>query len=554
MRHRLLFALLLCAFAVPVLAQPEGVLQLNDPLHRFLERQQALGRLPGAFLSHQPLSAYEARRYLDSLDVSLLGRIDQQLYARFTGEAAGPGVNTFRKIIPFAYRNGNDFFSATDDDYAVLLTPLAYLQVGQATQSELEGRESSVTTWQNTRGARASGHIGKHIFFETRLEENQRRDIRPVYAEDTSPRLGFTKFNDTTYDYFIATGLIGFRSKFFEVRFGRDRNRWDNGNASLILSNYAPVYDQLQIRTTFWRLQYVNLFARFTDKTPREVYSEIVPRKYGAFHRLALSLPGRVEIDLFESIIFGSPDTLGVREKGYELAYLNPLIFYRSVEHDLVDPSGNSDNALLGGGISWIAYPGIRLRTELLIDELKVSQIGEGWWGNKWGWTAGVDLHDILFSNLSLQFEYARLRPFLYSHRSSLSSFTHYNDFLGHPAGPNAEDFSLFLDYQPAHRWRIALDASYTRRGRDPEGLNFGADPLQSHTTRASSTDVFLLQGIRQTRILVEGHVGFEFLPDAYLALAFRAESVDDEERGLDRYLIPSLLARWGLPYQHLRY
>ncbi|MFQ5568409.1 MAG: capsule assembly Wzi family protein [Rhodothermales bacterium] len=537
-------------------AQQDGLLQINDPLHRFLLRQQTLGRLPDAVLSHQPLSAYEARQYLDSLDAGTLSRVDRQLYARFRGTAPGPGVSTFRKVIPFAFRNGRDFISAEGEDFALQVNPLFYLTYGRARQSQRDDREASVPVWQNTRGLRASGHIGKHIFFETRLEENQRRDAWPAFALDTAPRLGSTKFDrdGQFYDYFVATGIAGFRSKHFEVRLGRDRNRWGFGKGSLMLSNFAPVFDQLQIRTTVWRLQYTNLFVKLSDQSPEDLFTSVVPSKYGAFHRLAIRVSNRIQVALFESVIFSSPDSLGLRAGGFELSYLNPIILYRAVESDLVNPDVNPDNVLLGGSFSWVAWPGVRLYTELLIDELKVNQIGKKWWGNKWGWMAGLHLADVPLKNLSLRFEYARLRPYLYSHQSSLSAYIHYNDLLGHPAGPNASDVAFFLDYQPTTRLRAALNLAYTRRGRNTSTQNFGSDPSLSFGTRVSDTDVRLLQGIRQTHLLVEAYLGYELLPDVYLEAAFKAESIDDAETGTDRYVAPFVMLRWGLPFQSLQY
>ena len=553
MRLRLFLCLIVLCCALPAWAQQDGLLQLGDPLHRFLQRQQIQGRLPTAFLSHQPLSAYDARRYLDSLDafVPAMSGVDQRLYARFRGEAPGPGVRTFQKVMPFAFRNGRDFLSGQGDGYAIQVNPLFYLTYGRARQTERADRDATVPVWQNTRGVRASGHVGRHLFFETRIQENQRRDVWPVIDLQTAPRLGDTKIDDAgeVYDYWFATGIVGFRSKFFEVRLGRDRNRWGFGTGSLVLSNYATTYDQLQIRTTVWRLQYTNLFTSLALPS-RSSASRFVPRRYGAFHRLALHLPGRLDLELFESILFASSDSLGLRDSGFELAYLNPIIFLRAVEAD----RGSPDNALLGAGMAWRAFPGLRLYTQLLIDELTVGRIGEGWWGNKWGWLAGLDVADLGIDNLWLRLEYARLRPYLYSHRSTTSAYLHFNDLLGHPAGANAHDVALLAEYQPATRLRAALTLAYTRRGRNPDGQNFGADPTLSSETRASDTDVRLLQGVRQTRLLVEGYAGYEFLPDVYLELALRAETIDDAETGTERYLAPFVMLRWGLPFQSVRY
>ena len=166
MRLRLLVSLFVVLGGVmPGWAQQDGLLQLNDPLHHFLLRQQVLGRLPDAFLSHQPLSAYEAQRYLDALDslatqTIALSPVDWQLYARFRGRAPGPGVSTFRKVMPFSFRNGRDFLSVRHEDYALQLNPLFYLSYGRARQTAREGRDAATPVWQNTRGVRASGHIG----------------------------------------------------------------------------------------------------------------------------------------------------------------------------------------------------------------------------------------------------------------------------------------------------------------------------------------------------------------------------------------------------------
>src|SRR5690606_33648315 len=94
MRLRLsLSALLVLAASLtaPADAQTEGLLQVEDELHVFLERQQALGRLPGAALGAKPLSAYEAHALLDSLAVQAaaapeaFSALDRRLLAQYQG-------------------------------------------------------------------------------------------------------------------------------------------------------------------------------------------------------------------------------------------------------------------------------------------------------------------------------------------------------------------------------------------------------------------------------------------------------------------------------------
>jgi hypothetical protein len=557
----LLTALMLSAPAVH--AQHQGLLQVDDAFERVLLRQRALGHLPGAFLGARPLAAHTARAYADSVlagdDPISAG--DRVLLERLTGRTAGPGVGALHRALPFLYADGNTLYSVRTDEYAIELSPLAVLSYGRARQSALEGREAEVPVWQNTRGVRAAGHIGPSIFFEARLEENQRRPVQTDFNAlvQTAPRLGNSKLQDgSVYDYFVATGVLGFRSEFFEVRFGRDRNQWGFGGTSLVLSDYATVYDQLQLRTQFWRLHYTNLFAQITALRPPDRRGDgLIPRKYAAFHRLALDLPGRVQIELFESIVFATDTTGSGGRDGFELAYLNPVIFYRAVEHDL----GSPDNALLGGGISWVAAPGVELYAQGILDELTVSQFGNDYWGNKWGFILGAYLvdpgvGDARLRGFDLRVEYARQRPFLYGHRTEASAYVHYGDLLGHPAGPNTSDLAFFATYQPWPRLVTALNLAFTERGRAPEGEFIGTDPTRSYLLRDRSldNDVPTLRGIRQSLILAEARVGYELLPSLFLEAVVRAESVDDAERGLDRYVAPYASLRWGLPFPSVRY
>jgi hypothetical protein len=548
------FLLLALLLPLTARAQTDGVLQVNDPLHRFLERQYAAGRLPGAFLSHQPLSAYAARAYLDTLarDVQTLSATDRHLLARYRGKQPGPTAEGLRTVLPGLYRNGQDLIAATGEGYALQVNPLAYFGYGRARLSARQDRDDpNVPVWQASWGARASGHIGRYLFFETRFEENQRRDAWPVQVDsfDTAPRLGFTKQTDGgTYDYMLATGLVGMRTKYVEARFGRDRNRWGHGPGSLLLSNYPVGYDHLQLRTTVWKLQYTNVFAGLTDRRAQVSDRVAIPRKYAAFHRLALNLPARLQLDLFQGIVFAT-DTLGAR-KGFDLSYANPIIFLRPQERD----RGSPDNTVLGGGLSWVARPGLQVYTQLLLDEYRAANIGKQAFTNRYGVLAGLHLADVPLAGLSLRAEYARIRPYLYSHFNPLNAYTHYESILGHPAGPNAEDLAFFAHYQPTPRLALMLNVAYTRRGRNDDGLNYGSDPLLSYNTRASSRGVVLLQGIRQTYVLAEGTLGYELLPYLYLEAAFRAEHLDDAETGRDRYLAPFLLLRWSQPFQSTRY
>jgi hypothetical protein len=581
--------LVLVALAGPAArAQTEGLLQLEDELHAFLERQQVLGRLPHTTLGAKPLAAYEAHALLDTLAAQAaaaapgtpgaLSPVDRRLLARYRGEEVGGLLSGVVRPVSWLYSNGNTALSVRGEDFGLEAEPLAVFAYG-GVQRRTEGdRRESASTWQNTRGLRAAGHLDAgggfgRFFFETRIEENQVRPARYLFAEETAPRLGFVARPDSgVYDYFVATGVAGYYTHRFEARLGRDRNRWGFGRESVVLSNYATVYDQLQLRWRVWRLEFTNLFARFTEPE-RSPNDELLPSRYGAFHRLAIDLGAGLEAEAFEAIIFAT-DTTG--RGGFEIAYLNPFQFFRGTEREL----GSADNALLGAGLAWRATPGVRVYGQFILDELKVGQFFNDWWGNKWAYLLGAHAVDPplpgggRIAGLDLRLEYARLRPYLYSHRAPCQSagcppldeqtgaaaYVHYGDVLGHPAGPNASDLAFSARYRPHPNVVAALDFAYTRLGRNAvrsgELINYGSDPNVPFDTRPAGNDdnVQTLQGVRQNRVLVEAWADVLLLPRLFVGGALRYESVSDGEDGLDRYLSPLLMLRWGLPFPSTRY
>jgi len=560
-----LFAVLTIVGSSTAWAQTDGVLQINDPIHNFLEWQYVAGRLPYAFLTHQPLSAYEARQYLDRIDDRYhddLNPVERELLARYRGEKTLSQARRLNDRYGVLYRNGTDFISSEAQDYSVQFNPLMYTGGGYGRRSiEAEGSRN-VFFWQNTRGVRFSGGLAEQIFFETRIEENQLVPGLPQFDKNSAPRLGNVKFEttdsplqtDAAYDYFVATGLVGARTKHFEIRFGRDRNLWGTGKSSVELSNFSTVYDQLQIRTTVGRFQYTNLFAAFSDLTDLpEDFTEnrTIPRKYGAFHRLQLNVSHNLKLGLFEAVVFAEDSA----RSGFDVSYFNPVIFYRAVESD----RGSSANVVAGGDFEWLVRPGFQTYLQIVIDEFKLSELGHpnrGWWANKWSWMGGIQVLDPIpgIPNLRMRVEYTRTRPFTFSHRIANQGYIHYEDLLAHPSGPNSEDVGIFFSYQPTPRVFAELNMAATIRGCNTETENFGSDPGVSYLSRDGDFGHQILQGVPQNRVLFEAHGGVEVFPAMFVEVATQFEHIRDDETGSDWYVAPMLLLRWGLPYQSRRY
>jgi len=556
-------ALALFALASAAHAQTEGVLPVGDPVHRFLERQQTRGHLREAHLSHQPLSAYAARALLDSLAadsaaVAALAPADRRLLARLRGETPGPGAALARRYVPFVYRNGQDLLRAEGDGYGLVLTPLAYLQAGRASQSTDGVAGEGLTVWRNTRGARAAGHLGRldrtFFFFETRIEENQR--VEP--AADNAlvgARIGERYFRDgRTYDYWVATGLVGVKTRFVEARLGRDRARWGAARGPLLVSGFPTTFDQLQLRTRVWRVEYVNVFSALADPTqPRDSLTNQIRARYGVFHRLALDLPGRVQVGLSESAILApTPEDRGPE---FYLAYLNPIIFYRALDFEWGSPA----NMLIALDAQWVPVGGVQLYGQLMLDEFRAGDLfsGDGSYTNKWGGLLGLHLADVAVPGLEVRAEYARIRPYTYSSVDPERAYVHFLGTMGHPYGPNAEGLTVWADYRPTDRLTASVEGTLLRRGRNDGAVNYGSDPLVPYTTGVpNESGTFVGQGIRQTETRLDARVGYELLPGLVAEAITRwAHTTDAADPALNRDYVSALAGlRWGLPYQSARF
>jgi len=549
---------LLLGLSLPLQAQQrEGILHLRDRVHQFLIYQHTQGHLPYAFLSHQPLSAYEANRYLDSIYMHLeeLSPAEQRELMRLKGAQPGPGVSWAHRLLSFTYPDGENFIAIRTPDYAVAINPLLYLSAGKAFQ-HTPSEQSTRTTWQNTRGVQVSGHLGSHLFFEARVEENQ--TVLPLLASPLFAQRLLAPFSrdflpEGGWDYWRVTGMIGVRGKFIEARFGRNRNQWGYGLGSLILSDFAPAYDQLQIRTTFWRFQFTNLYALTTDTHRRSTstvdYAAHAPR-FIAMHRLAFQMHRRFKMGFFEAVVL-DPASFS-SELQLLWTFMNPVIFYRAADLGLRSPG----NMLIGLDTYWRFKNGIAWYNQLVLDEFKITELtsNRGWWANKWGILTGLHLTRLPIPLTELWIEYSRIRPYTYSSRSTTLAYVHYNGGLGYPTGPNTQNVALKLTSHPIPRWHGALLILYTQRGRNSEDQNFGSDPYQPYDTRIGDYGIRFLQGIRQNQWLIEARLGMELLPRMYLEAALRAEHLSDEELGTSQYINPFLLLRWGLPFQSLRF
>lgn len=333
---------------------------------------------------------------------------------------------------------------------------------------------SSEKLFLNTRGVYIRGKIANKIGFYSYITDNQERDpsyVRQWVADRKAvPGHGLYKTfkTPTGLDYFEARGYFTFNvTRYIDVAFGYDRNFIGAGQRSLLLSDFGTNNLFLKLNTRIWRINYQNLFMELHSSIPPAA-TQLVPKKYAAMHHLDINVTKWLNIGLFEGVIFG-------RQNRFDFGYLNPIIFYRSIEQQ----NGSFDNSIIGLDFKANLPKRIQVYGQVMLDEFLLSEVkaNNGWWANKFGFQLGAKYIDAFnVSNLDLQLEHNRVRPFSYSHYDSVANYTHYNQPLAHPLMAGFSETIGVARYQPAPKWLLVGKLIYWKQGRDSSSRSFGSN------------------------------------------------------------------------------
>lgn len=432
-------------------------------------------------------------------------------YAQFDDELNQVGANNHTSSKPYAYAEVNKYYNFKEvaktiqkpkstwlgkkfwnenfvelkgEEYWFTLNPIVDLQLGKS-QSNIT--DNSNATFINTRGIQFNGGLGKTVNFTTTLYESQGRFAGYFnnYAESIKsgggnpaiiPGIGIAKsFKTDAYDFPLAEANLAFTpSNFFNLNLGYGRNFLGDGYRSLLLSDGASPYPYLKLNTTFWKIKYTNIYTWLKDVRADVMVDRTYATKYVASHYLSMNVNKRLNLGFFESVVWTNQNN-----RGFDMSFVNPIIFYRAVEFA---SSARSGNALLGLTTKYKFSNQINFYGQFLVDEFSLNDIkaGEKSWKNKFGYQLGAKYYNAFnVKNLLMQVEYNHVRPYVYSHSEAITNYGHNNQSLGHNWGGNFKEVVAIARY---FKGRYFADAKiiFGERGLDfntPENnFNYGGN------------------------------------------------------------------------------
>ena len=411
------------------------------------------------------------------------------------------------------------------EDYWFTVNPIFDLQVGKASQT------AASYTYVNTRGINFRGGLGKQLNFTTTIFESQGRfaDYFNRYAESILPAggnpaiipgMGIAKeFKTDSYDFPLAEANLTFApSKFFDLQLGYGRNFIGDGYRSLIESDGASPYPYFKINTNFWKIKYTNTYMWLKDVRPEVTIERTYATKFMANHYLSWNVSNRLNLGFFESVIWTNTN-----DRGFDLSFVNPIIFYRSVEFA---SSARTGNALLGLTYKYKWSNQVNLYGQFLLDEFSLGDIksGDNSWKNKFGYQLGAKYYNAFHvNNLLLQLEFNHVRPYVYSHSVPLTNYGHNNQSVGHQWGGNFKEFIAIARY---HKDRYFADAKITvgTRGLDfdttEDSYNYGGNIYKDYEeNRPFDTGVKVGQGNKTAVFIADIQGGYLVNPATNLKL-----------------------------------
>lgn len=277
-------------------------------------------------------------------------------------------------------------------------------------------------------------------------------------------------------------------NKYILFQAGLDHLFIGEGDRSLLMGNQGIPSPFASMRAKLWRLEY-----HFIQQIWREKTNNKFSPKGNSAHYLSYKANKNWAFGIFESVVYDMRDTL--YNRGIELEYLNPLIFFRPQEYGI----GSTDNVVIGFQASY-QWRKNMLYGQLVVDEFSLVEIKarNRWWANKYGFQLG---YKTSFEKNEKQYfvrsEVNLVRPFTYSQVNPNSVYGNQYLPVAHPLGAGFVEFYQEVNVRK-NNWDISLWGQVYLKGLDTlySDVAFGGDIYKPYIQRPDEYNYNIGRGI----------------------------------------------------------
>jgi hypothetical protein len=292
---------------------------------------------------------------------------------------------------------------------------------------------------------------------------------------------------------------------------GREQLKYGLGYSKrLSLSGDAPNMNFLKLNFKYGIINYSSIFGSTVGEYSPD--RDLRYTKYFTANRLKLAFEDLFDVGIGEAII---------SSRGIELGYLNPVIFYKFLEMSLQD----RDNGTLFFDMQTHFVKNLELQGTFFLDEDILGNLSDfSKQTNKTAYQLGFYWYEPAgIQNLSLIFEYTKIRPYVYTHFDPKNTYTGFGVILGHPIGPNADQIFTRLQYNLSDRISFNLELQKIRKGENVYNSkgelvrNVGGSVYDSFVGDRDDDQAYFLDGVRVN----DYNVRFNFIYEPLLNYTF---------------------------------
>ena len=551
---RKLLLLLLIVFTSSIVMAQSSYVPLNSLSMHMLDRMEIKqGRLATPQEFNTTAKAYKRisiARYIDSFDITStkLSKVDYANlnYLQTDNFEYSNSENTKTKTSLWntgIYKHKAALADYTEGDVAIIFNPVTYQKF------EYDNNQGEVL-WYNNRGIEMRGRIGNSFGFYTQVSDvihNANTWDKAFYDKDSViPGQAFLKTTDKkNFNYLQASGYASFQAgQYFDIQFGHSRNFLGNGYRSLMISDFSRDHLFLRVNTRVWKINYTNIWGQLYDYV-RPGQSRLPKRHYYATTHANINITKRFNLGLFQTISFQRDS--GYSDGGYDLQYLNPIIFYKPIENGMNSP----DKTIIGLDWKYNFAKHFSVYGQVVLSELVVKELftNSGWAGNKAAFQLGAKYIDVFgISNLDLQVEHNRANPYMYTSFNSKNAYVNYNQNMAHPIGANFKENIVIVRYQPSAKLFVWAKGMVSTYGNDTNGSNWGTDIRKPYFTFENEYGNYIGQGVTTHQYIGELIVSYMFWHNVFvdLQLVYR-QTKSALPQFESKTLNPAISLRWNI-------
>ncbi len=507
--------------------------QVSHPVYSFLLRAETRGFLPHFSLSSLPLQRKEIVGAL-----ILIRNHKEELSAAETEtllkyETEFEIINRTNAVVVYSKSDSNPLFfnrllfddekliyRYRDEKNSVSIYPLGSVDFSYRRENGNADRNVTIANG----GLRAFGTLGNSVgYYLQATNGSVLAGSRAMALDDTklSQSIKFRKLNS---DIDLTESHIRYDNDWFYGTVGRESRMLGAGlNQRLFQNTIAPPMDAISVGARFTGFEY-----RFTHgslmATPATSFdvgiSTELPAKYTAIHRFAFK-PEWGEIALWESVVYSG--------RAADLAYLNPLSFFKSLEHALRD----RDNSMMGFDATVRPIDGLQIKGSFLLDDIIFSNIGKNMWNNKTAWNIAAIAALPYSTDFGL--EYSRIEPYTFSHFNPQNAMTNDGQLFGSLLLPNSDEISAKLRWWWGNRYPVEVNVSFARHGNniydDSDSLivNVGSNPNISRRHPQDSEIIEFLDGRLDKIFTFEIKSGWEIVRGFNLHASYMYRNINGQ-------------------------